>query len=96
MDLFELLLRLKERTGDQTFQDALTELAHIPSPPPPERLVRERASGSKKLPRNFICGFGHLHLVSSLEQLVSHGTPRCLLIRIVLEWAVDDVVDDAR
>lgn len=93
METFELLLRIKESVGEETFRDVLARL-NCSAPPPtphPEGLVREREPNRRtKLPHNFVCKQKHIHPITNLSDLLNRSHPRCLLERIVTEWVVDD------
>jgi hypothetical protein len=55
--------------------------------PPPEGLFREEEfEGRTALPHNFACG-DHWHPITSISELLTKRQPRCLLERILLEWA---------
>jgi len=98
METFELLLKIKESVGEETFKDALAMLDQSTPPPspPPEGLVRvEQANRRTKLPHNFVCKHQHQHAITSLSDLLNKRHPYCLLERIVVEWACFDEVDDA-
>jgi hypothetical protein len=98
VETFELLLRIKESVGEETFRDALAHL-NCSAPPPtphPEGLVRvEQANRRTKLPHTFVCKHKHEHSITSLSDLLNRYQPRCLLERIMTEWACFDEVDDA-
>ena len=98
METFKLLLRIKESVGEETFRDAVAIL-NCSAPPPtphPERLVREiHPNRRTKLPNNFVCKYKHVHSVTNLSDLLNRYQPRCLLERILVEWACFDEVDDA-
>lgn len=59
-----------------------------PTPPPSGGLGREEPTRYRtRLPHNFRCVAGHWHAVTCVEDVLSPKTPKCLLRRIVLEWA---------
>ena len=105
METFEILLRIKEAVGDQVFADALALLhstappRHPPDPTAPHPLgglcKEEPTERRTKLPHNFHCDRGHVHPIIRVGQLLEEDVPKCLLRRIVLEWASLDEADDA-
>ena len=102
METFELLLRIKESVGEETFRDAVELLpqphptATPPPAPGPEGLVRvEPINRRTKLPNNFICAKGHKHPVTKMADLLRDDVPKCLMKRIIVEYLCFDEVDDA-
>jgi hypothetical protein len=92
MDMFELLLLIKEAVGDETFLDALAliQATHPPPHPSGGACTEEHGNRRTRLPHNFICGLHHQHPITSIRQLLTERQPRCLLERILLEWASFD------
>lgn len=92
MKLLETLQRIKEAVGDDVFKDALAQVysSTTPPQPPPGMAVREEAGDDQfayTLPHIFYCEKQHRHLVTKLDDLFSNTTPRCLIKRLLLEWA---------
>jgi hypothetical protein len=98
--LYDLLLRIRESVGEETFLDALAivRAESVPPPhptPPPEGAVGVYQARTK-LPHNFVCKLKHVHPVVRYQDLLASGVPRCLLERIVLEWvALQEVESNA-
>lgn len=44
-----------------------------------------------RLPHTFSCSLGHWHPIKSTKDLLTKRQPRCLLERILLEWASLDI-----
>jgi hypothetical protein len=86
--MFELLLRVKEAVGEEIFKDALA-ITQATTPPrhPSGEALREGAARMITLPYIFICEKEHKHPIRTLDYLLRGFAPRCLLRRIVLEWA---------
>jgi hypothetical protein len=89
--MFELLLRIKDAVGDEIFLDALALLKAQSTPPPHPpsggACREEPSEGRTPLPHNFTCSLHHQHPIGSIRQLLTEKQPRCLLERILLEWA---------
>lgn len=82
--LFELLLRIRESVGLETFVDAIELIrATPPHHPGAGGAEKEELGGPPKLPWTFICKHQHRHPVRDVSDLRA----RCLLERIALEWA---------